>query len=278
MPDWLVLTLKILSGPLLGAVIGYFTNFIAVKMLFRPRNAKYIGKMRLPFTPGLIPKRKSALARALGNAVATRLITASDMQNLFAGDEAAERIGKLAADAVFDGGKTVTLADIAGDARDKATDAVMAEIENAARAADFSSAADSPFPPVRKMQELAYGALKNKLVEKLPDFRPAVSERVNGIFSRPIAEHAERLGFTREKTAKTVSGLYREHAAKAVADFVASADVAALVTQKVEEMETEELENLLLSVMKKELGAIVNLGALLGAIVGIFNSILAVFL
>ena len=120
MPDWLILTLKILAGPLLGAVIGYFTNLIAVKMLFRPKKAKYIGKLRLPFTPGLIPKRKSALARALGNAVATRLVTASDMQSLFAGEEAAEHAGKLAARALFEKGQTLTLSDIAGEAKENA--------------------------------------------------------------------------------------------------------------------------------------------------------------
>ena len=128
------------------------------------------------------------------------------------------------------------------------------------------------------MQELAYGAIKNKLVEKLPEMRPAVSARVDEIFSRPIAEQAEKLGLTQEKTAEAVAKLYREHAAKALSDFAASVDIAALVTRKVEEMETDELESLLLSVMKKELGAIVNLGALLGAIVGIFNSLLAIFL
>lgn len=33
-----------LSGPVIGAVIGYFTNYIAVKMLFHPRNPVKIGK------------------------------------------------------------------------------------------------------------------------------------------------------------------------------------------------------------------------------------------
>ncbi len=45
-------------GALIGAVIGYITNWLAIKMLFRPREAKYIFGMKLPFTPGLIPKEK----------------------------------------------------------------------------------------------------------------------------------------------------------------------------------------------------------------------------
>ena len=42
-------------GPLVGAAIGYITNDIAIRMLFRPHQAKYIMGMRIPFTPGIIP-------------------------------------------------------------------------------------------------------------------------------------------------------------------------------------------------------------------------------
>ena len=31
------MTLQMLAGPIVGAVIGYFTNYIAVKMLFFPK-------------------------------------------------------------------------------------------------------------------------------------------------------------------------------------------------------------------------------------------------
>ena len=35
--------IEILAGPVIGAVIGYFTNYIAVKMLFRPLKPVKIG-------------------------------------------------------------------------------------------------------------------------------------------------------------------------------------------------------------------------------------------
>ncbi|WP_336823874.1 DUF445 family protein [Sporosarcina sp. USHLN248] len=59
----------------IGAVIGGFTNHLAIKMLFRPHEAKYIGKWRLPFTPGLIPKRRDELAVQLGRTVTNYLLT-----------------------------------------------------------------------------------------------------------------------------------------------------------------------------------------------------------
>ena len=42
--------------PLVGGVIGYVTNDIAIRMLFRPHSAKHIMGWRVPFTPGIIPK------------------------------------------------------------------------------------------------------------------------------------------------------------------------------------------------------------------------------
>lgn len=51
--------------PILGGIIGYFTNWLAIKMLFLPRKPKYIGKLKLPFTPGLIPKERERLSKKI---------------------------------------------------------------------------------------------------------------------------------------------------------------------------------------------------------------------
>ena len=60
---------KYIATPLIGAVIGYVTNWIAVKMLFRPRKEIRVFGKRLPFTPGVIPRGQGRLARAVGNAL-----------------------------------------------------------------------------------------------------------------------------------------------------------------------------------------------------------------
>lgn len=65
---------------IIGALIGGFTNHLAIKMLFRPYRAIYIGKWRVPFTPGLIPKRRDELARQLGNMVVGHLLTPEGIQ------------------------------------------------------------------------------------------------------------------------------------------------------------------------------------------------------
>lgn len=61
--------------PLIGSVIGYTTNWLAIKMLFKPHNAHYIGRIKIPFTPGLIPKERDRIAKSLGQAVGGNLLT-----------------------------------------------------------------------------------------------------------------------------------------------------------------------------------------------------------
>lgn len=67
--------ITILIPVLIGAVIGYITNYLAIRMLFRPLEAKYLFGVKLPFTPGLIPKEQDRLAQRTGQAVKEYLLT-----------------------------------------------------------------------------------------------------------------------------------------------------------------------------------------------------------
>lgn len=61
-------------APLLGGAIGYITNDIAIRMLFRPHKAKYIIGVHVPFTPGIIPKEKGRIADAIGGVISENLM------------------------------------------------------------------------------------------------------------------------------------------------------------------------------------------------------------
>lgn len=58
----------------MGGVIGYITNDIAIRMLFRPHTAKYIFGIHIPFTPGIIPKEKGRIAEAVGGVISENLM------------------------------------------------------------------------------------------------------------------------------------------------------------------------------------------------------------
>jgi uncharacterized membrane protein YheB (UPF0754 family) len=79
--NWSELFLLV-SPPILGGIIGYFTNDLAIQMLFRPYQAIYIGKRKLPFTPGLIPANQERLAHRVADTIMSSLLTPSELQKL----------------------------------------------------------------------------------------------------------------------------------------------------------------------------------------------------
>lgn len=68
-----------LLPPLLGALIGYITNYIAIRMLFRPLHPWHVAGVRVPLTPGIIPSQRHELARKMGEMVGSHLLTTTDV-------------------------------------------------------------------------------------------------------------------------------------------------------------------------------------------------------
>lgn len=67
--------MRLIIPGLVGALIGYITNYLAIKMLFRPYNEIRIFGLKIPFTPGLIPKEKKRIAKSIGETVGSHLLT-----------------------------------------------------------------------------------------------------------------------------------------------------------------------------------------------------------
>ncbi len=75
-----VSTLLTYGGPpVIGAFIGYLTNKIAIRMLFRPLRAWHVFGFRVPMTPGVIPSRRELLADNIGEMVGRHLLTSRDI-------------------------------------------------------------------------------------------------------------------------------------------------------------------------------------------------------
>lgn len=75
-----------IAAPVVGAVIGFITNDIAIRMLFRPHTAKYLFGMKIPFTPGIIPKEKGRIAEAIGGAISENLMNQEVLQRYLLSD------------------------------------------------------------------------------------------------------------------------------------------------------------------------------------------------
>jgi len=94
--------IELLIPPSVGAVIGYFTNYVAIKMLFRPRRAYHILGRRIPFTPGLIPSKRGKLAEAIAKVVKENLLTEESVRRRLNEENVRRSIGELV-DRFFEG-------------------------------------------------------------------------------------------------------------------------------------------------------------------------------
>mgnify|MGYP003335489021 FL=1 len=81
--------------PLVGALIGYATNWLAVKMLFRPRKPTGIGPFQFQ---GVVPRRQEALADSIAETVQDELISAKDVaalvQKIATSEDVRQKIGR----------------------------------------------------------------------------------------------------------------------------------------------------------------------------------------
>ncbi len=91
--NWQQMALLVLAG----AIIGYTTNWIAIRMLFRPLYEKRLLGLRVPFTPGVIPQGKGRLAAAIGEAVGGTLLTEEKVVQHLLQPEAEEQMRRYLA-------------------------------------------------------------------------------------------------------------------------------------------------------------------------------------
>lgn len=291
------MNLSILSGPVIGAIIGYGTNWIAIKMLFRPVKPIRIGKVTLPFTPGIIPKRKEKLAKAIGEMVGNNLFTRNDIEKMLLSEEmeteiinailgefsneetiknklldhmeereylrVRETLKIFISEKIRDGLLKIQIGELIANEggqviRDKFKGGLL-------RMLVTDDLIDSLLKPMGSEIEKY---LKEHGQEKI---MPVVESEIDTLENVSIKDLTNYLKFDSEKLEDKLKNIYRDFVMKYVSSFLEKLNIVKVVEKKINEMEVLELEKLLLSIMKKELGAIVNLGALIGFMLGTLN-------
>lgn len=93
--------MRIIIPMIVGGIIGYITNWLAIKMLFRPYREVRILGIKLPFTPGLIPKESSRVAKSIGTTVGEKLLSPKIISNALSKPEFKENIRILIKDNIY---------------------------------------------------------------------------------------------------------------------------------------------------------------------------------
>ncbi len=75
--------------PFLAALIGWITNYLAIKMLFHPKQPINFGLFVLQ---GVFPKRQKAFARQIGTIIAQELFSADDIKDIVKESNATESV------------------------------------------------------------------------------------------------------------------------------------------------------------------------------------------
>lgn len=293
---------KLITTPLIGAVIGYATNWVAVKMLFRPQKEVRLFGRRLPFTPGVIPKGKARLARAVGRAVEEKLLAREVLQEVLLSEEKKEVVRKAAADmlerqkmsqeTLREAAERITSEEKTEHFLERAEETVTDMIYDKVLQKNVGEIiADKVLEIAKeKLKDSMFGMmLGGSLLEPIAR---QVEEKINEYvaeYGRPVVEQMVREE-SENLQAKTVGELFEQIEdsgvdlpALAVEQYESlvrtrlpvvldSLRLSEIVEERIQAMDVSEVEELMLSIMKKELGAVVNLGALIGLILGLVNA------
>lgn len=87
--------------PVVGALVGWFTNWLAIRMLFRPRRPVNILGWSLQ---GVIPRRHAQLAERIAETVENSLLTQEDLEEAMSGVRWHEEVDRLIRKVLHDRG------------------------------------------------------------------------------------------------------------------------------------------------------------------------------
>lgn len=286
--------LKVILPILVGATIGYFTNFIAIKMMFRPRKEVRLGKWRVPFTPGIIPKNQARLARAVGDAVGGHLLNLETIKDSFQKNGTKEKLVKKMASSLYESeacfsdffetdenhGELIERfsATMAKSVSDKVTQMefkpVIAQIGKDAMG-DLLNHKMVTMVLTEERQDAIYERIALALHKYLEEngeemIRSAILQNVKELEHKPIKEIVQA-GTSQEGLEHLTIYVVDRVVERYGANLMHAVDVSAVVRERIESMDVAEMERLTLSVCQKELQAVINLGALIGAVIGVIN-------
>lgn len=294
-----------LVPPVLGAIIGYFTNVVAVRMLFRPLTEKRLWGWRIPFTPGLIPKEKGRIAQNVGVAISENLMNEATLEKTLLSDEMIGKIEKavdefcevqknnpeivrefvgkiiekedvdrLTKNSVEDFssmiGESISQSDLGGKISKMAVEYVRERVEKTTIG----------YLSTKLLGDDLYGMVEgvfskhvnNILKEKSGDIvHGMVEQQVCGFLDIPVCElfqgKEERIQSAKGMVVSAYKTLMKEQLPK----ILKTINIAKIIEDRVNEMDVRETERLILEVMNKELRAIEWFGALLGGLIGLLN-------
>ena len=217
----------------IGGLIGYITNYLAIKMLFRPYKKVYLfNKIPIPFTPGVIPKEKEIIAEAIADTLEKYVLTEDKFQEILEKSNYKEKLkGRIEI--------------VIGEVIDKLIEDLKRSMFENISIGKFNFKSTFILNTVEKATSKALDKLKSKLKEKL---------------------------------IKTASETIEKSIDKDLKNIISEIKIKEAVKETLLNLDIEDLEFIILGITDKQLKHITYLGAILGALIGVFQFILNVLI
>ncbi len=181
----------------IGAMIGWITNFIAIKMLFRPYKEINFFFFKIQ---GVLPKRKNEIGKSIAEVVNNELVSIKDIISKISADDIEENMGGI-------------------------------------------------------IDKILESRLKEEIVKNFPMaaffLSDSMLEKIKGIIRQSILDNKDEM--------IKVFGEYLE----------SKVDIKKIIAEKVDAFSLEKVEEIIVSLAKKELKHIEYIGAVLGAVIGL---------
>ena len=273
---------SIIIEPLVGAIIGYITNWIAIKMMFRPLKPIKLFGFKLPFTPGIIPKNKERIAKSIGIAISDNLLTNSDLQNILLSDEIKEKLKENIKKYLDESEeKNTTIKEllfsiISENELNNTLEAIATSIStnicNAVLEADLARLITDQIELVakEKMKKSFLGMLggnslissyTSEIYEGLDTYikensYDAIHNRVNKEIKKYEKMNIKNIVTNLDKSnidsTEILINIYEKAITNKLNSILENINISQMITNKINNMEVLELEKLILSIMKKQ--------------------------
>ncbi len=190
----------------IGAMIGWITNFIAIKMLFRPYKEINLIFFKIQ---GLLPKRRNEIGNSIAEVVENELVSVKDIISKISPEDIEENIGLI-------------------------------------------------------VDRILESRLKEEIVKNFPMaaffLSDSMLEKIKHIIKQSILDHKEEM-----------INVFAEYLENKV-------DIKSIIVEKVNGFSLEKIEEIIITLAKKELKHIEYIGAVLGGIIGLVQFALVTFI
>lgn len=295
-------------GPLVGGVIGGITNKLAIKMLFSPYEAKYVWGWHIPLTPGIIPKEKGRIASAIGTVVSGELLNSEVLSETLLSDEMEQKIGKtlnsfyenMSSDDEQLNNKLLRFVEV------ESMEHVMNELENDVTEAIYHKLNDpmigtlvarlsveqvidklsssgilgrigsSVLSSIRESVEYFLAENINEMLHS--NGRSIVSDLVHKEFERVLSMPVGSLVRDKEELFSHIKigvlRAYKSFVSVNLSKVLSALNLEKVIESRINSLNMAETERLILSIMDKELKALVWFGVGLGFLMGFVTNLM----